>query len=183
MLPVLLHSGFNSALTLQVNATRQDVRITKRRLHEEAKQNREAQQSLINWSDDVEQERQLLFEALAYLNDDVQCEVPDILKIKSDIRRLRDFIAYKVDHADEEREQYLPKTPSARDRDETRSSYVDSDADLDSTWNLESPRSSQNIHRNQNQNQQVCDPSLTSNFSIIVLSHHMTFCSSFYNYG
>ena len=96
-----------------------------------------------------------MFEALAYLNDDVQCEVPDILKIKSDIRRLRDFIAYKVDHADEEREQYLPKTPSARDRDETRSSYVDSDADLDSTWNLESPRSSQNIYRNQNQNQQV----------------------------
>jgi hypothetical protein len=54
----------------------------------------------------VESERQLLFEAMAYLNDDVRSPMPDIEKIQSDIKRLKDFIAYKVTHTDEERDQY-----------------------------------------------------------------------------
>lgn len=54
----------------------------------------------------VESERQLLFEAMAYLNDDVRSPMPDIEKIQSDIKRLKDFIAYKVTHSDEERDQY-----------------------------------------------------------------------------
>lgn len=48
----------------------------------------------------------MLFEAMAYLNDDVRSPVPDIEKIQSDIKRLKDFIAYKVKHSDEERDQY-----------------------------------------------------------------------------
>lgn len=54
----------------------------------------------------MESERQLLFEAMAYLNDDVRSPMPDIEKIQSDIKRLKDFIAYKVTHSDEERDQY-----------------------------------------------------------------------------
>ena len=46
-------SGFNSALAIQVNTTRQDVRITKEKLREEERQNREAQQSLEDWSREV----------------------------------------------------------------------------------------------------------------------------------
>ena len=46
-------SGFNSALAIQVNSTRQDVRITKEKLREEERQNREAQQSLEHWSRQV----------------------------------------------------------------------------------------------------------------------------------
>ena len=56
----------------------------------------------------MESERQLLFEAMAYLNDDVRSPVPDIEKIQSDIKRLKDFIAYKVTHSDEERDQFRP---------------------------------------------------------------------------
>jgi hypothetical protein len=48
----------------------------------------------------VEAERQLLFEAMAYLHEDVRHPVPDIGKIQLDIKRLKDFIAYKVDHAE-----------------------------------------------------------------------------------
>lgn len=141
-------SGFNSALAIQVNSTRQDVRITKEKLREEERQNREAQQSLEHWSREVchavgkqkcietnsyaqyhflnrtsrlrswilllqvESERQLLFEAMAYLNDDVRSPVPDIEKIQSDIKRLKDFIAYKVKHSDEERDQYRTQSSS-----------------------------------------------------------------------
>jgi predicted nucleic acid-binding Zn-ribbon protein len=90
------HSGFNSALAVQVNTTRQDVRIAKEKLREEERQNKEAQQSLEDWSREVESERQLLFEAMAYLNEDVRSPSPDIQKIQSDIKRLKDFIAYKV---------------------------------------------------------------------------------------
>jgi hypothetical protein len=60
----------------------------------------------------VESERQLLFEAMAYLNDDVRSPVPDIEKIQSDIKRLKDFIAYKVKHSDEERDQYRSQSSS-----------------------------------------------------------------------
>eukprot|EP00596_Hydrurales_sp_CCMP1899_P005132 CAMPEP_0119046778 /NCGR_PEP_ID=MMETSP1177-20130426/48919_1 /TAXON_ID=2985 /ORGANISM="Ochromonas sp, Strain CCMP1899" /LENGTH=769 /DNA_ID=CAMNT_0007020431 /DNA_START=143 /DNA_END=2449 /DNA_ORIENTATION=+ len=112
-------SGFNSALAVQVNTTRQDVRIAKEKLREEERQNKEAQQSLEDWSREVESERQLLFEAMAYLNDDVRSPSPDIQKIQSDIKRLKDFIAYKVQHAEEEREQYLPQTSPMRQRDDT----------------------------------------------------------------
>ena len=127
----VLQSGFNSALTLQVNTTRQDVRNTKKRLNEEARQNREAQQSLLKWSADIEQERQLLFEAIAYLNDDVQSPIPDIAKIQLDLRRLKDFIAYKVDHAYEERDQYFLKSPL--EKDNVRASFADSEIDLDTS--------------------------------------------------
>ena len=60
----------------------------------------------------MESERQLLFEAMAYLNDDVRLPVPDIEKIQSDIKRLKDFIAYKVNHSDEERSQYRSQSGS-----------------------------------------------------------------------
>ena len=43
---------------------------------------------------------------MAYLNDDVRSPMPNIEKIQSDIKRLKDFIAYKVTHSDEERDQY-----------------------------------------------------------------------------
>ena len=118
-------------MTLQVNTTRQDVRITKQRLHEEARQNREAQKSLLKWAADVEQERQLLYEAIAYLNDDVQSSTPDIEKMQLDLRRLRDFIAYKVAHADEERDQYVFKSPIQKD--DFRASFGESEIDLDSS--------------------------------------------------
>ena len=118
-------------MTLQVNTTRQDVRITKQRLHEEARQNREAQKSLLKWAADIEQERQLLYEAIAYLNDDVQSSTPDIEKMQLDLRRLRDFIAYKVAHADEERDQYVFKSPIQKD--DFRASFGESEIDLDSS--------------------------------------------------
>lgn len=60
----------------------------------------------------MESERQLLFEAMAYLSDDVRSAVPDIEKIQSDIKRLKDFIAYKVKHSDEERDQYRSQSLS-----------------------------------------------------------------------
>lgn len=57
---------------------------------------------------------------MAYLNDDVRSPVPDIEKIQSDIKRLKDFIAYKVTHSEEERDQYRPQsggqTPTNRGR-------------------------------------------------------------------
>ena len=49
---------------------------------------------------------------MAYLNDDVRLPVPDIEKIQSDIKRLKDFIAYKVNHSDEERIQYRSQNGS-----------------------------------------------------------------------
>ena len=49
----IFYSGFNSALAIQVNTTRQDVRIAKEKLREEERQNREAQQSLEDWSKEV----------------------------------------------------------------------------------------------------------------------------------
>lgn len=49
---------------------------------------------------------------MAYLNEDVRLPVPDIEKIQSDIKRLKDFIAYKVNHSDEERVQYRSQNGS-----------------------------------------------------------------------
>ena len=68
-------SGFNSQLAVQVNATRQDIRMAKDRLRDESRRNLEAQHSLFEWSREVESDRQLLFEAMAYINDDVQSPV------------------------------------------------------------------------------------------------------------
>ena len=99
-------SGFNSQLAVQVNNTRADIRAAKDRLREEARRSVQAQQSLVEWSKEVESERQLLFEAMAYINDDVHSQHPNLEKLQADIRRLKDFIAYKVDHAADERDLY-----------------------------------------------------------------------------
>ena len=58
----IFYSGFNSALAIQVNTTRQDVRIAKEKLREEERQNREAQQSLEDWSKEV-----ISFHSVEYL--------------------------------------------------------------------------------------------------------------------
>lgn len=50
---------------------------------------------------------------MAYLNEDVRLPEPDIEKIQSDIKRLKDFIAYKVNHSDEERVQYRSQNGSS----------------------------------------------------------------------
>ena len=75
------------------------------------------QQSVINWVSEVEQERQLLFEAIAYLHDDVQSQSLDINKIQSDTRRLRDFLLYKIEHAEEERIHFSAPTITNEDYD------------------------------------------------------------------
>ena len=77
-------------------------RISSNRLGFEARQYRVIQRSFHNWAAAVEQERQLLFEALAYLHDDLQIIQPDIKKIQSDTARLRDFLLYKIENVDEE---------------------------------------------------------------------------------
>ena len=51
---------------------------------------------------------------MAYLNDDVRSPIPDIEKIQLDIKRLKDFIAYKVHHSDQERDQYRPQGPGSQ---------------------------------------------------------------------
>ena len=75
---------------------------SKNRLDFEARQYKVIQRSFHNWAAAVEQERQLLFEALAYLHDDLQIVPPDIKKILSDTARLRDFLLYKIENVDEE---------------------------------------------------------------------------------
>ena len=69
---------------------------------------------------------------MAYLNDDVRSPVPDIEKIQSDIKRLKDFIAYKVNHSDEERDQYRPQgsggqTPIKRNKNQ----FSDNETNID----------------------------------------------------
>jgi hypothetical protein len=111
-------SGFNSQLAVQVNNTRADIRAAKDRLREEARRSVQAQQSLVEWSKQVESERQLLFEAMAYINDDVHAQHPNLEKLQGDIRRLKDYIAYKVDHAADERDQYRASgVPRALDQE------------------------------------------------------------------
>ena len=89
----------------------------KKVLSKEVKQSKIVQQSVINWVSEVEQERQLLFEAIAYLHDDVQSQSLDIGKIQSDTRRLRDFLLYKIEHAEEERIHFSAQTVTSEDYD------------------------------------------------------------------
>lgn len=66
----------------------------------------------------------MLFEAIAYLSDDVNSSSPEIEKIRSDTRRLKDYIAYKVDHSEEERKHF--KQQSYRSTfEKSRSTYAD----------------------------------------------------------
>jgi hypothetical protein len=88
------------------------IRIVEEKLKRESLLKREAQQCLDYFWQEVEQERQLLFEALAYLNDDIHSLSPNVEKMQSDLQRLRDYIAYKVDHSDEEKDHFKMKSQS-----------------------------------------------------------------------
>ena len=87
--------------------------MKKKILREEARQSKLSHESLMNWANEVEQERQLLFEAMAYLADDVQSPTPDVEKIQCDTRRLRDFLLYKIEHTEEEKEHFCSHTTSS----------------------------------------------------------------------
>jgi hypothetical protein len=102
-------------------------------MNKEVKQSKIVQQSVINWVSEVEQERQLLFEAIAYLHDDVQSQSLDINKIQSDTRRLRDFLLYKIEHAEEERIHFSASIVTNEDydgNDEGNSSDVQIDVGI-----------------------------------------------------
>jgi hypothetical protein len=88
------------------------IRIVEEKLRRESLLKREAQQCLDYFWQEVEQERQLLFEALAYLNDDIHSLSPNVEKMQTDLQRLRDYIAYKVDHSDEEKDHFKMKSQS-----------------------------------------------------------------------
>jgi hypothetical protein len=103
---------------------RQANRMKKKILREEVRQSKLSHESLMNWANEVEQERQLLFEAMAYLADDVQSPTPDVEKIQCDTRRLRDFLLYKIEHTEEEKEHFCAHTTS---------SILDDDCDDDDT--------------------------------------------------
>ena len=94
---------------------------------------------------------------MAYLNDDVRSPVPDIEKIQSDIKRLKDFIAYKVHHSDQERDQYRPhgsgsqgiQTPTAKSRPNI---YSDSATNIDDNksphkYNVDGERERERVAR------------------------------------
>jgi hypothetical protein len=98
--------------------------MKKKILREEVRQSKLSHESLMNWANEVEQERQLLFEAMAYLADDVQSPTPDVEKIQCDTRRLRDFLLYKIEHTEEEKEHFCAHTTS---------SILDDDCDDDDT--------------------------------------------------
>ena len=87
--------------------------MKKKVLREEVRLGKASHQSLMNWASEVEQERQLLFEAMAYLADDVQSPTPDVMKIQCDTQRLRDFLLYKIEHTEEEKEHFCSHTTSS----------------------------------------------------------------------
>mmetsp|Transcript_35270 Transcript_35270/g.33497 ORF Transcript_35270/g.33497 Transcript_35270/m.33497 type:complete len:1083 (+) Transcript_35270:92-3340(+) len=90
----------------------QDIRVIEEKLRNESLLKREVQQRLDYFWQEVDQERQLLFEALAYLNDDIHSSSPNLEKMQSDLQRLRDYIAYKVDHSEEEKGHFKMKSLS-----------------------------------------------------------------------
>jgi hypothetical protein len=88
------------------------IRVIGEKLRKESLLKRDAQQCLDYFWQEVDQERQLLFEALAYLNDDIHSSSPNLEKMQSDLQRLRDYIAYKVDHSEEEKGHFKMKSLS-----------------------------------------------------------------------
>lgn len=120
-LPILfipvIYSQRKSPLMVDTDYAKYSAKSKQKVVNKEVKQSRIVQQSVINWVSEVEQERQLLFEAIAYLHDDVQSQSLDISKIQSDTKRLRDFLLYKIEHAEEERLHFSAPTVTIDDSD------------------------------------------------------------------